>query len=66
MPERKIGQKNIHKLTKAGGKSIVVTIPIDIVRKLRWREKQKVVIKRVGKRVLIQNWPSKNRQQKLL
>lgn len=47
---------SIRKLTKTGGHSIGVTIPIDIVRKLKWRERQKVVVKKVGKRIIIEDW----------
>ena len=49
-------KKNIRKLTKTGGHSIGVTIPIDIVRKLKWRERQKVVVEKRGKTILIKDW----------
>ena len=49
-------KKNIRKLTKTGGHSICVTIPIDIVRDLGWKERQKVVVKKVGKRIVIGDW----------
>jgi len=48
--------KNIRKLTKTGGKSIGVTIPIDMIRDLKWQERQKVVVKKVGKRIVITDW----------
>ena len=47
MSDTKPQDKSIQKLTKLGGKSIGVTIPIELVRELGWREKQKVVVKRV-------------------
>lgn len=56
MARRKLGDKNIRKLTKVGKKSIAVTIPIEFVRGLKWREKQKVVVKRSGKKIIIEDW----------
>lgn len=42
------------KLTKVGsGKSLAVIIPLDQVRSLGWREKQRVNVKRVPRGVLI-------------
>ena len=49
-------EKNVRKLTKLGGKSIGLTLPIDMVRELGWREKQKVVVKRVRGGVMIKDW----------
>ena len=48
--------KNIRKLTKVGRQSIAVTLPIEIVRDLGWREKQKVVVKRVRGGMVIKDW----------
>ena len=48
--------KSIRKLTKLGKKSIGLTLPIEIVRELKWREKQKVVVKRVHGGILIKDW----------
>lgn len=56
MSRRKTEDKNIRKLARIGNKSIGLTLPIDFVRKLKWREKQKVVIKKVGKRLIISDW----------
>jgi len=56
MPRRKLEDKSIRKLTKLGGKSIAVTIPIEIIRKLKWRERQKVVVKLRGKKITIEDW----------
>ena len=48
--------KNIRKITKLGGSSLAITIPISIIRKLKWREKQKVVVKLRGKKITIEDW----------
>ena len=52
---RKLGQKNIRKIFK-NGSSYAVTLPIEIVRELKLREKQKVVVKKRGKGILITDW----------
>ncbi len=56
MPTRKFGERNIRKLTKSGGHSIGLTLPIDLVRQLKWREKQKVVVKKRGSNIVISDW----------
>ncbi|PLX27280.1 hypothetical protein C0583_04105 [Candidatus Parcubacteria bacterium] len=53
---RKLEEKNIRKLVKTGGSSITVTLPIEIVRKLKWREKQKVVVEQKGSTIVIKDW----------
>ena len=53
---RKAEDENIRKLTKIGNKSIGLTLPIEIVRELKWREKQKVVVKMKGKSIIIRDW----------
>ncbi len=57
MARRKLENRNIRKLTRTGrGKSITITIPIEIVRELKWRNKQKVVVIKRGKGILITDW----------
>lgn len=57
MARRKLEQQNIRKLTKmGGGKSFGITLPISIIRKLRWRERQKLVVKKRGQGILISDW----------
>ncbi len=48
--------KNIRKLTRLGKKSIGLTLPIDLVRELNWRERQKVIVKKVGKKIVVEDW----------
>lgn len=50
--------KNVRKLTKLGGSSLAVTIPIEILRKLKWKERQKVVVKLRGSKITIEDWPA--------
>lgn len=49
--------KSIRKITKLGKWSYGITLPIDIVRKLKWKERQKVVVKLRGKKISIKDWP---------
>ncbi|MCK5061711.1 AbrB/MazE/SpoVT family DNA-binding domain-containing protein [Candidatus Parcubacteria bacterium] len=57
MARRKIVDHNIRKLTRmGGGRSIGVTLPIEMVKELKWREKQKVVIDKKGDRIIIKDW----------
>ncbi len=56
MARRKLEDRNIRKLGKSSGGSITVTIPIEMVRELKWRSGQKVVIKKQGERITIDDW----------
>ena len=42
MGRRKLGQRNVRKLTKIGTGSYGITLPIEIIREFRWRERQKL------------------------
>ena len=59
MPTRKSNKNNIRNLTKLGGHSLAVTIPIEMVRELKWKERQKVVVSLKNKKITIQDWPKK-------
>jgi hypothetical protein len=53
---RKINKMEIRNLQKSKG-SYYVTLPIEIIRKLGWKERQKVVIRSIpGKRIEIKDW----------
>jgi bifunctional DNA-binding transcriptional regulator/antitoxin component of YhaV-PrlF toxin-antitoxin module len=56
MAKRAQNESQIRKLTKLGKKSLCVTIPIEIIREFGWRERQKVVVKKFGKKVIISDW----------
>jgi len=57
MAQRKSEEKNIRKLTRmGGGRSIGLTLPVEIVKKLDWRERQKVVVKLSGSKIVISDW----------
>ena len=60
MARKKLEQRNIRKITKmGGGRSYGITFPIEFIRQLKWRERQKVVVKKRGKRLIIEDWPTR-------
>ncbi len=55
--QRKFEERNIRKITKmAGGASYGITIPIEMMRLLKWKERQKVKVKLSRKRLVISDW----------
>jgi len=46
----------IRKVTRVGKRSLSVVIPADLVDELGIREKQKLVIKKSGKKIVISDW----------
>jgi len=57
MAQRKTAEKNIRKITKmGGGRSFGLTLPIEYVHKLGWKERQKVVVKKSGQKIIIEDW----------
>jgi len=55
MPNRKFSQRNTRKITRSGT-SLNVSIPVEFLKKLNWKEKQKVIVKKVHGGVLIKDW----------
>ena len=50
-------QENIRKIQQSGKKgSYHLTLPIRVMRELKWRQGQKVVVKRTGKKIVIEDW----------
>ena len=56
MARRKLKEKNIRKLTRVGRGSIAVTVPIEMVKHLKWKERQKVVLNLSGEKITIEDW----------
>lgn len=49
--------EQIRKIQQSGKKgSYRLTIPVEIMRVLKWREHQKVVVKLRGKKITIEDW----------
>jgi len=56
MPTQKYKNRNIRKLTRLGKASLAVTLPVDLIDELGWKEKQKVVVKKVRGGLVIKDW----------
>jgi antitoxin component of MazEF toxin-antitoxin module len=57
MTRRKDEESHIRSLTKiAGGSSYAITIPIEYIRKLKWKGKQKLEVKLYQERIIIRDW----------
>ncbi len=55
MSRRKLAEKNIRRIVKIGD-SYAVTLPLEIVKELKWREKQKVEVKKDRNEIVIKDW----------
>ena len=53
MARRKLEDKNIRKIQKSGNGAYHISIPIEIVRKMKLRERQRVVVKQFGNSIKI-------------
>jgi predicted aspartyl protease len=52
----KSGDESVRKLTKTGSYTYYVTIPKADIEALGWRERQRLRVRRTGKRVVIEDW----------
>lgn len=56
MARRSIGKENIRNIQKSGG-MYFISVPIALIRDLKWRERQKVVVEKTGRQELrIRDW----------
>jgi len=46
----------VRKITKTGNYTYYVTIPKTLIDELGWKERQKVVVERDGKTIVIRDW----------
>jgi len=54
--DRKITDESTRKLMRLGKISLAVTLPKAILSELGWKEKQKVVVKKRGNGIVIEDW----------
>ena len=60
MGRRKIEDRSIRNLQKtAGGSTYIVSLPIEVIRELGWKAKQKLEVKKYGDGILIKDWKPK-------
>lgn len=56
MARRKLHNRQIRKIQRSRG-SYYITIPIEVIRDMNWRERQKVEVKQFGRdKILITDW----------
>ena len=48
--------KYIRKITRVGKRSLSVVIPAEIVNELKIWEKQKIIVRRSGGKIIIEDW----------
>jgi bifunctional DNA-binding transcriptional regulator/antitoxin component of YhaV-PrlF toxin-antitoxin module len=51
-----VSDTRTHKLTISGGKSYSIVLPVEFIRHLKWRERQKLDITLDGKKLIIEDW----------
>ena len=56
MGVRKAGEQSTRTILQNSTGTYMVSIPIELVRELKWKRGQKVVIKRTGKKIYIEDW----------
>lgn len=49
-------EKNVRKLQKQNNGSTTIALPSEILKELKWRDKQKVVVRKRGNTILIEDW----------
>ncbi len=56
MNRSRTSSQPIRKLTKSGGNSYYVTIPLDYIRNLKWHKRPTLVIEQKGEEIVIKDW----------
>ena len=55
MTRKILSEENVRNIQKSR-RSYYVTLPIQIVRDFGWKERQKVVVEKRGKEIIIKDW----------
>ena len=56
MARRELKNRNIRKLTKSTRGSVYVSIPIEFIRELKWKDRQRVVVEKKGRHLIIKDY----------
>ena len=56
MARTKKVETRTHKLSVVGGKSFSVVLPVEFIRQLKWKERQKLDVSLEGKKLVITEW----------
>jgi len=58
MEKQSLSLTKVRKLSKvASGASYSLTLPIEFIRHLKWKERQKINVTLSGKKLIIEDWP---------
>ena len=55
MPRRQLVNKNVRNIQK-NQRTYSVSIPVEFIKELKWQERQKVVVRKSGKKLIIEDW----------
>lgn len=59
MARRDLTKRNIRNIQKSHG-TYYITIPVDLIKDLKWQERQKVEVYKYGKdKIIIKDWEKK-------
>lgn len=64
MARKKDKEQNVRKISVIGNYSLGVTLPRAALKSLGWRDKQKVVVKRVARGIMITDWKTPKKKKK--
>jgi len=56
--------KNVYKVTRVGKRSLAVVIPKELLKTLGWRERQRVLVKRMPRGISIRDAMTKHKKTK--
>lgn len=56
MPTKSETPENTHKLMRLGKTSLCITLPMEYIKKLGWKEKQKVTVELKGKSMVVKDY----------
>ena len=57
-PKSTTSKKRVRKLTKIGGASYALSLPVEVIRRFKWKERQKltVTVDLKNKKLVIRDW----------
>jgi hypothetical protein len=56
MGVRRVGENHIRSITKNNSGTYQISVPINLIRNLKWQQGQKVVVEQKGKSLTISDW----------
>lgn len=56
MANRSADERNVRSLMRNKGGTYLLSLPVEFVKQMKWREKQKLTLTIKGKSIIIQDW----------